>query len=136
MARAGIDLQIEPVEWSAFLKRMGEHDLDATMLQWDGDARMEPTQIWHSISIDGGSNYISYSNPEVDRLLEQARVTLDDAARNALYRQLGAILHAEQPYTFLYVPAELDLVHERVHGAKPNLYWWQFEDIWLASGAN
>lgn len=135
MARAGIDVQIEPVEWSAFLKRMGEHDFDATMLQWDGDARMEPTQIWHSSSIDGGSNFIGYSNPEVDRLLEEARVTLDDAARNALYRQLGAILDAEQPYTILYVPAELDLLHERVHGAKPNLYWWQFEDIWLTPGA-
>ena len=134
MGRAGIDVQIERVEWSAFLKRMSEHDFDASMLLWGGDARMDPTQIWHSSSIDGGSNFISYHNVEVDRLIEQARVTLDDAARNALYRQFGAILQAEQPYTFLYVPVELDLLHERVHGAKPSLYGWQFEDLWLAPG--
>jgi hypothetical protein len=30
------------------------------------------------------------------------------------------------------VPADLELLHERVKGARPNLYWWQFEDIWLA----
>lgn len=132
LARAGIELEIERVEWSAFLKRMHEHDFDATILQWSGDARMDPTQIWHSSSIEGGSNFISYRNPEVDRLIEQARVTLDAAARDALYRELGAILHEEQPYTFLFVPAELDLLHETVHGARPNLYWWQFEDIWLA----
>jgi peptide/nickel transport system substrate-binding protein len=132
MARVGIELEIERVEWSAFLKRNSEHDFDATMLQWSGDARMDPTQIWHSGSIDGGSNFISYRNPEVNRLIEQARVTLDADARDALYRKFGAILHAEQPYTFLYVPAELDLLHERVKGARPNLYSWQFEDIWLA----
>jgi peptide/nickel transport system substrate-binding protein len=135
MARAGIEMEIERVEWSAFLKRMTAHDFDATILQWSGDARMDPTQIWHSHSIDGGSNFIGYRNPEVNRLIEQARVTLDADTRDMLYRKLGAILHAEQPYTFLYVPAELDLLNERVRGARPNLYWWQFEDIWLAPQA-
>ena len=132
LARAGIEMAIERVEWSAFLKRMAAHDFDATMLQWSGDARMDPTQIWHSHSIEGGSNFIGYRNPEVDGLIEQARVTLDSDARNKLYRRLGEILHAEQPYTFLYVPAELDLLHESVKGARPNLYWWQFEELWLA----
>jgi hypothetical protein len=60
-------------------------------------------------------------------------VTLDPGARDALFRQFGAILQREQPYTFLYVPAELDLLNVRVHGARPNLYWWSFEDLWLAS---
>jgi peptide/nickel transport system substrate-binding protein len=101
------------------------------MLLWGGDARMDPTQVWHSSSIDGGSNFISYRNPEINRLIEQARVTLDADARNALYRKFGAILHAEQPYTFLFVRADLDLLHERIRGARPSLYWWQFEDIWL-----
>ncbi|HET8937906.1 MAG TPA: ABC transporter substrate-binding protein [Polyangiales bacterium] len=132
LARSGIDMQIERVEWSAFLKRMNEHDFDATMLMWGGDARMDPTQVWHSSSIDGGSNFISYRNSEINRLIEQARVTLNADARNVLYRKFGAILHAEQPYTFLYVRPELDLLHERVKGARPNLYWWQFEDMWLA----
>jgi peptide/nickel transport system substrate-binding protein len=138
LARAGIEMEIERVEWSAFLKRMNDHDFDATILQWSGDARMDPTQVWHSHSIEGGSNFIGYRNPEVNRLIEQARATLDADARNALYRKFGAILHAEQPYTFMYVPAELDLLHKSVRGARPNLYWWQFEDIWLAPqpGAN
>jgi ABC-type transport system substrate-binding protein len=133
LARSGIDMQIERVEWSAFLKRMNDHDFDATMLMWGGDARMDPTQVWHSSSIDGGSNFISYRNSEINRLIEQARITLNPDARNVLYRKFGAILHAEQPYTFLYVRPELDLLHERVKGARPSLYWWQFEDMWLAS---
>lgn len=132
MHRAGVELEIERVQWSAFLQRLQAHDFDATILLWGGDARMDPTQVWHSSSIEGGSNFISYRNPELDALIERARVTLDADERNALFRRFGAILHKEQPYTFLYVPAELDLLHERVRGARPSLYWWQFEDIWLA----
>ena len=67
-------------------------------------------------------------------MMEEARVTLDPSVRDALFRRFGAIIHDEQPYTFLFVPAELDLLHERVKGARPSLYWWQFEDLWLAAG--
>jgi peptide/nickel transport system substrate-binding protein len=131
MARAGVEMELEKVEWSALLSRANAHEFDAIALLWGGDARMDPTQIWHSSSIDGGSNFISFRNAEADRLIERARVTLEPGARNALFRKLGAILQAEQPYTFLYVPPELDLLHDRVHGARPSLYWWQFEDLWL-----
>jgi peptide/nickel transport system substrate-binding protein len=132
LARAGIEMELETLEWSAFMQRVTDHAFDAISLLWGGDARMDPTQIWHSASRAGGSNFISYNNAEADRLIEQARVTLDADARAALFRRFGALLHADQPYTFLFVPAELDLLHERIKGARPNLYWWQFEELWLA----
>jgi peptide/nickel transport system substrate-binding protein len=130
-AHAGIELTLQRVEWSAFLKRLREHEFDAATLLWSGDARMDPTPVWHSSGIASGSNFVGYANPVVDRLIEQARGTLDPDTRNALFRQFGAIIHAEQPYTFLYTPPELDLIHKRVKGARANLYWWQFEDMWL-----
>lgn len=134
LARAGIDMQLEKVEWSSFLQRVNAHDFDAIALMWSGDARMDPTQIWHSSSIEGGSNFIGFQNAQADALIEQARVTLEEPARDALYRRFGAILQREQPYTFLFVPAELDLLNERVRGARPSLYWWSFESLWLADG--
>lgn len=132
LAHSGIDMQLEKVEWSAFLQRVAAHDFDAITLNWSGDARMDPTQIFHSSSIAGGSNYIGYVNPEADRLMEQARVTVDPGARDALYRAFGALLQRDQPYTFLFVPPELDLIRRSVRGARPGLYWWSFEDLWLA----
>ncbi|MET0389843.1 MAG: peptide-binding protein [Polyangiales bacterium] len=131
LARQGVEVRLEMVEWSALLQRVNEHTFDAVTMLWSGDARMDPTQIWHSRSHKAGTNFIGYHNAEVDRLIEEARVTLDDNTRNALFRRFGAIIHAEQPYTFLFVPAELDLLHERVKGARPSLYWWQPEDMWL-----
>jgi peptide/nickel transport system substrate-binding protein len=132
MARVGIVFELQLVEWAAFLKRMTEHNFDASTLLWGSSSpRSDPTQVWHSSGMKGGSNYISYKNPEVDKLIEQGRVEFDDATRAATFRKMSAILHEEQPYTWMYIRPELDLLHERVKGAKPTLMWWQFEKFWL-----
>ena len=135
MAHVGVEMELQQVEWAAFLKRLTDHEFDAATLLWSSEARGDPTQLWHSSGIAGGSNYISYKNPVADKLIEDARVTLDAPARDALYRKFGAILHDEQPYTFMYVRPELDLLNKRIKGARPNLYLWQFEDIWIDPSA-
>ncbi len=127
----GIEMEIQTVEWSAFTKRLTEHTFDACTLAWGGGPRGDPTQIWHSSSIKGGSNYISYKNPQVDKLLEEARVTFDASARDAMYRKFGAILQDDQPYTFLFVRPELNMLSKKIKGARPSLMWWQFENMWL-----
>jgi peptide/nickel transport system substrate-binding protein len=131
LSRAGIDMQIQKVEWSAFSKRLREHSFDACTLLWGGGPRDDPTQIWHSKSTKGGSNYVGYRNPEADKLMEDARVILDGEARSAMYRKLHRILYDDQPYTWLYVNADLSLVHKRIKGARETLFWWQFEDLWI-----
>jgi peptide/nickel transport system substrate-binding protein len=130
-AHVGIEMDLQLVEWAAFFKRLTDHDFDAATLLWGGDARGDPTQIWHSSGIHGGSNYISYQNPALDKLIERARGTLDGPARSTLFRQFGAILYDEQPYTFMFVRPEMDMLSKRIKGARPSLQWWQFEDIWL-----
>jgi peptide/nickel transport system substrate-binding protein len=132
LRHAGIEMKLETLAWPGFLARLRAHDFDATSLVWGGNAHTEPTIVWHSASIEGASNFIGYRNAEVDRLIDLARATSDAALRAGLYRQLGRILHEEQPYTFLFVPPELELLHARVKGARPSLAWWQFEELWLA----
>jgi peptide/nickel transport system substrate-binding protein len=132
LARAGVSMDIQRVEWSAFTKRLLEHSFDACTLLWgSGDPFDDPSQIWHSSSVKGGSNYIDFKNSEADVLIEKARVEFDTNARDAMYRKFGEILHEEQPYTILYTRPELDLLHKRVKGAKPNLSGWNYETIWL-----
>ena len=132
MARAGIAMDIQRVEWSSFLKRLVEHSFDACTLLWaNSSPYQDPTQVWHSSSVKGGSNYIGFKNAEIDSIIERARLEFDDAARAALYRKLGEILHEEQPYTIMYTRAELDLLHKRIKGAIPNLGSWNYETIWI-----
>jgi peptide/nickel transport system substrate-binding protein len=50
---------------------------------------------------EGGFNSGYYANPEVDRLLEQARRATDRAERARLYREMQAIVHADAPWAFV-----------------------------------
>jgi peptide/nickel transport system substrate-binding protein len=134
--RAGIDMGVERVEWSAFTRRLHEKNFDACTLIWGGGPRGDPTQIWHTRSMEKGSNYIGFSHPRADAIMDQARTIFDDARRGELYREFGRILHEEQPYTFLYVRPQLALINKRVKGVRESLMFWQYQDFWLeAPGA-
>ncbi len=75
---------------------------------------------------------VDVPDPRVDRLVETARATLDDAARNELYRKMGRILYDEAPYTFLYSRPSLDVVRDDVRGIRPSVAWYDLQDVWLA----
>lgn len=134
MARAGIEMRLQRVEWSAFVKRLREHEFDACTLAWSGSPRSDPTQIWHSTSIQGGSNYVGFNSPRADKLIEAARTEFDDERRNALYRELGGLLYEEQPYTWLFVKPDLSLLHRRIRGARVTIQDFRYEDFWVESG--
>ena len=50
---------------------------------------------------EGGFNSGYYSNPEVDRLLEEARTATDQAARADLYKKMQQIVHDDAPWAFI-----------------------------------
>jgi len=130
--RAGVHLDVQVVEWSAFTKRLREHEFDACTLIWGGGGRQDPMQIWHSSSRNGGSNYVDFNNPEADKLMTDARVIFDEEQRRPLYRRFGAILHEEQPYTFMWVRPRLTLLSRRLKGMRESLSFWQWQDWWIA----
>lgn len=52
------------------------------------DAALSPLFDSRSAPSSGGQNYLRYVNPEVDALLDQARATTDEPARQRLYQQV------------------------------------------------
>jgi peptide/nickel transport system substrate-binding protein len=133
MTRAGIEMRLQRIEWSAFVKRLREHEFDACTLAWSGSPRSDPTQIWHSASIQGGSNYVGFHSARADQLIETARTEFDDERRNELYRELGRLLYEQQPYTWLFVKPDLSLVHRRIRGARVTIQDFRYEDFWVES---
>jgi peptide/nickel transport system substrate-binding protein len=102
LAQAGIELKLDPQEWGLLLKNMLERNFEASMSGWGGGSiEGDIEQMFHTRNIKEGDNRTGYSNPELDKLIEQAHVTLDEAARMKLWQQCHAILHEDQPYTFM-----------------------------------
>ena len=104
LKKVGIEADIQDYEWSVFLDKQSKHQYDACYGGWVlGDGPSDPYQIFHSSqSNDEGSNYISYSNPESDQIIEQLRVEFDPAKRKELIMRWQEIIYEDQPYTFLW----------------------------------
>ncbi|MFP3873819.1 MAG: peptide-binding protein [Thiohalophilus sp.] len=114
-ARAGISMIPKPTEWSVMLDLIGKRDFDAITLGWTSGVETDIYQIFHSNQIEsGGDNFIGYKNEQLDRLIEQARGTVDESERMPLWREAERILHDDQPYTFLMRRESLVFVDERI----------------------
>lgn len=114
-ARAGIDLRPRPTEWSVMLEDLRRKDFDAITLAWTSGVEVDLFQMFHSSqAIDGGDNFISHHDPDLDRYIEMARAEVDEDRRMALWRQAERALVAEQPYTFLFRRQTLAFIDERL----------------------
>jgi len=130
--RAGIEMELQKIEWSVYAARMREHEFDACMLQWSGDVEDDPYQIWHSSQVDGGSNYIAYQNPAVDRLIEQIRGTFDAEERHALFRRLNQTIVDEAPLLPVFHMPRRTMIHRRLRGVYLSpMTFFQVRDLWI-----
>lgn len=65
----------------------------------------DPFPFWHSSQEkDPGLNLSLYQNKKADKLLEQARITLDPESRAEKYQKFQNILIEDAPAIFLYSP--------------------------------
>jgi ABC-type transport system substrate-binding protein len=59
-----------------------------------------------------------YRSPEVDRLLDEARATTQEARKQELYARVQRVLWSDAPYLFLYDQVLLVGVRRGVSGVK------------------
>jgi len=87
---AGFDLRINAMEFASSLQAATRGDFETFLLAWSG--RADPDgNTWTFIHSQGPQNDGKYSNPEVDRLLGEARVETDAARRLGLYERMWQI---------------------------------------------
>lgn len=120
LRKVGIDMQLQTLEPSVLIGKALKKEFDATFFKWSLGFGTDIFQTWHSAMIAqaGSYNFVSYKNAEVDALIEAAQVEFDDAKRDAIYREVHAILAEDQPYTFLFVDHYLMAVNKRFKNVK------------------
>ena len=118
----GIKMDIHVVEWRTFLKEfIDKRKFDAVLLAWQLSRDPDIFDIFHSSKKSPGQfNFVSYQNPEVDRLLEEGRRLFPEEERAKIYKRVHEIISQDEPYTFLYVPESLVAVHARFEGLEPS----------------
>lgn len=100
LKKAGIEMEIKLLEWSTFEPAVREGKFDGMAMAWGGgDQDPDPKQIWHSSSANGGSNFIGYNNPEVDKMIDEARLEVNREKRLKLLRKIYEKIAEDAPYT-------------------------------------
>lgn len=117
-AEAGINVTLVTKEYATLVSDGAEGAFQSHAKGWSG--RIDPDGNLHQFVTTGaGFNDGHYSNPEVDRLLNEARTISDPAQRKERYDQAQAILQQDLPVTYLYYQAWLYGVDQGVEGFKP-----------------
>lgn len=116
-----------PQEWPVMLEALNKKDFDAITLGWTSGIETDIYQMFHSSQAKAdGDNFISYKNPELDKLIDQARATVDEKTRMPLWQQAERIMVDDQPYTFLMRRKSLLFIDKRIHNlqmTKLGLNW-------------
>lgn len=104
LAEAGFDVQIETMEWAAFLDTARAGNYDLTFLSWsnvtaDGSELLYPN--FHSDNV-GSSNRAQYSNPEFDKLVEASRTTTNQEERLTILDQANQLMLQEDAVVIMY----------------------------------
>jgi len=120
MARAGIEMNIQTVEWSVYVQRLEKKSFEVCCLGWALSFEGDPFQLWHSSQADKpqSSNHVGFKNAEADRLIEAYRTSFDLQERIELAHRFHQLLHEEQPYTFLISPDLLLAENKRFHNVR------------------
>lgn len=114
LKEAGIEMQIQPLEFAKLTQALTAGEHEAGVIGWN--ATYDPDDwVYNHFSTKGSLNLRShYSNPEVDRLLEQARTTLDPARRKPLYQQAQQLFMGDAVFCVLYDRNTADLCTSKV----------------------
>ncbi|MGL4307326.1 glutathione ABC transporter substrate-binding protein [Cetobacterium sp. SF1] len=106
LKQVGIDVEIETLEWGAYLDgtARGEHDM--FILGWvsvTGDADYGLYPLFHSSAKGGAGNRSFYSNEKVDKLLDEGKNSVDPEARKKAYAEVQNIVQEDVPiFTMVY----------------------------------
>ena len=131
--RAGIIMDLQAQDWSVLSDTVARRDFDAVSFAWSASApESDPNQLWHSDQIkNAGDNFAQWNSPEADELIEEGRATLDDEKRMEIWNELHAVIHEDQPYTFLYASQWLRFISRGVGNVHTHEIGLEIEEMFI-----
>ena len=139
LTKLGVKVNFQRMEWGAYLNalRAEKPPYNLFALGWvtmtgDGDFGLYAT--FHSANIPPrGTQSAHYKNPEVDKLLDEARSSLDPGRRAAAYGKALELITSDLPWLPIYQTKETVVMRTHVKGyvGHPAEYYLRLGSVWL-----
>lgn len=118
----GVTVNVQAVSQSDFDDLVLKDRLyQALLIGVDFGRDPDPYPFWHSSNIAAdGQNYSQYFNKKTDRMLEDARLEIDNKKRQEIYTQVENIINTDSP-AILFDKEKLEyFVDKKIKGVKIN----------------
>ena len=125
LSKLGIKVNVEQVEWGAYLAATGAGEHDMFILGWSnstGDPDNGIAPLFHSDNIGDTGNRSFYNNPELDSILDEARQSTEEGEREQLYMDAQQLLVDEAPAIFIRHGENLNAHGNHVEGFQGDAY--------------
>lgn len=119
LAKIGVKADVKVIEWGELIKqaKQGQHDL--LFMGWAGD-NGDPdnylTPLFSCNAVASGINFARYCNPQLDKLIADARVTADQTQRTKDYEAAQKIIHDQALWIPLGYPTASAITRASVSG--------------------
>lgn len=115
----GIGLNIERLEWGAFMDAIGRGEHNMFIMSWNPsvvDAHYELFQPFHSSNKGQGPNFMFYGNEELDNLIKEGISTVDENERATIYKRAQELINEEYPWLYICYGETLVAGNKNVSG--------------------
>lgn len=115
----GIEVEVEILEWGAYLEQTANGEHDMFVLGWStvtGDADYGLYALFHSDNFGDPGNRTFTDDPELDDLLDQARQEPEPEKRQELYTEIQELLAENAPMLYIHHQELLLGVGDNVQG--------------------
>jgi peptide/nickel transport system substrate-binding protein len=130
----GIVATPQLVEWNSMIAQLQDprRNFDAVVSSWVTYVRQDDADILHSRNVDRPYQYVGYSNPRADQLIETVAVMMDRDQARPFWEEYQRMMVQEAPYVPLYYPKRLTGLRERLQGVEIDIRgelatvtrWW------------
>ncbi len=129
-ANAGIQADTNVAEWPSYFADIQEGNYQVAIIGWLNLTNPDRA-MFRAFTIDGPANYGKYENAEVDKLIQDARATLDQEEAKAMYQEASRIIAEEAPYIFLQYQEYIAIHDDDLEGFVPNpvVNWRSMKDV-------
>jgi peptide/nickel transport system substrate-binding protein len=128
---AGIRVDIEQMDYAAFVARQQGRSFEAALGTWHLGASLDGTkQAWTTVGTGkDGLNFGSYENPIFDAQLDSALLSGPEHARERFTLAYGTI-NQDAPAVWLYEPRTVIGIHRRIRigWMRPDAWWADLGD--------
>lgn len=127
LRRVGIRVNIDQMDYSAFMSRLSAHSFDAALGAWHLGSSLDGTrQAWGTSGLGrNGVNYGSYSSATFDAQLDSALAAGDPSVAGARFTRAYQTINEDAAAVWLYEPKTAVGVHKRFRATemRPNAWW-------------